>query len=338
MIAIHNSKAGFHPRWAEYCQKNSIPYKIVDCYANDLIEQLEGCDGLMWHYSQGKSEDILIAKEILFALEHTGFKVFPDFKTAWHFDDKVAQKYLLERIDAPMIPSFVFFEKRKALQWIDQTTFPKVFKLRGGAGSANVKLVRDKVAAKKLVGQAFGRGFKQYDSLYNLKDRLYKFRQGKTDFFDLLKGIVRIGMEPEFSKTKGWERGYIYFQDFMPNNDCDIRIIIVDNKAFALKRMVRKGDFRASGSGEFYFDKELFDERCIKIAFKMNKKIQSQSLVLDFIFDEKNQPLLVELSYGFTKEPYYECPGYWDSKLVWHEGKFNSQAWMVDALIKEINS
>ena len=69
--------------------------------------------------------------------------VFPNFNTAWHFDDKVGQKYLLEAIDAPLVPSYVFYSKEMALKWLEQTQFPKVFKLRGGAGSANVKLVQD---------------------------------------------------------------------------------------------------------------------------------------------------------------------------------------------------
>src|SRR5690554_5150580 len=135
-LAIHKSTSGFHPRWIEYCQINNIKHKIVNCYSNNIIEQLEDCDALFWHFSQSNAKDIVVAKQILFALEHTGFKVFPNFNTAWHFDDKVAQKYLLESIKAPMVKSYAFYDKKEALNWANQTDFPKVFKLRGGAGSA----------------------------------------------------------------------------------------------------------------------------------------------------------------------------------------------------------
>jgi hypothetical protein len=54
----------------------------------------------------------------------------------------------------------------------------------------------------------------------------------------------------------------------------------------------------------------------------------------DFVFDENNKPLVVEVSYGYDKEGYYGCPGYWDSDLVWHEGKFNHEGWMVDLMNK----
>jgi glutathione synthase/RimK-type ligase-like ATP-grasp enzyme len=337
-LAIHNSKSGFHPRWAAYCEENNISYKLVNCHANDIIMQLQGCDALMWHHGQSNSKDIVIAKQILFALEHSGFKVFPDFKTSWHFDDKVAQKYLLEIIDAPMVKSYAFYEKKEALNWAETTTFPKVFKLRGGAGSANVKLAKTKTQAVHLINTAFGQGFRQYDKWQNLKDRVQKYKSGKTSFLDVIKGVARLNVEPDFSKTIGSERDYVYFQDFMPNQDSDTRIIVVGERAFALKRMVREGDFRASGSGEFYYERELFDERCVQISFEINKKIKSQSLVLDFIFDEHETPLVIELSYGFTARPYDDCPGFWDNDLNWHQGKFNPQGWMVENLIKSVNN
>ena len=117
-IGIHDSNNGFHPRWVSYCKKNNIPFKRVNCYASDIIDQLQDCDALFWHHAQTHSKDVLFAKQLLFALEHSGIKVFPDFKTGWHFDDKVAQKYLLECLGIPMVDSFVFFDKNDALKWV----------------------------------------------------------------------------------------------------------------------------------------------------------------------------------------------------------------------------
>ena len=337
MIAIHNSKTGFHSRWITYCKKNNIPYKIVNCYDSDIIDQLKDCDALMWHHSHSHPKDILLAKQLLFSLEQSGIEVFPDFKTAWHFDDKVGQKYLLEAIDAPLVQSYVFYSKKSALQWVEKTSFPKVFKLRGGSGSANVKLVKDRSEAVILVSKSFGKGFRQYEPLINLKERWRKYRNGLTDAYDVFKGVLRFYKEPEFSKTIGYERGYIYFQDFIPDNTFDIRVIVINNKAYALKRMVREGDFKASGSGTMTFDKEEFDERCIKIAFKTTKKLNAQCLAYDFVLDN-NKPLIVEISFGFAIEAYDSCPGYWDQDLNWYQGKFVPQEWMVEDLISDLQN
>lgn len=333
-IAIHKSNSGFHPRWVKYCIEKGIPHKIVDCYDNNIIKELEDCGALMWHFNQGNPKDVIVSKQILFALEHTGLKVFPDFYTSWHFDDKVAQKYLFERIGLPFVSSYVFFDKNEALKWVAETTFPKVFKLRGGAGSSNVKLAKNQTQAQNLIKKAFSRGFSNYDRWGNIRERWRKWRLGKTNLYDVLKGVARLFYVPEFAKIGGKEKGYVYFQDFIPNNDFDIRIIVIEDRAFALKRMVRKNDFRASGSGNFKYDKEEFDERCIELAFKATKELKLQVGAFDFVFDGDNHPLIVEVSYGFVAEGYDACPGYWDKDLSWHEGRFNPQEWMVEILNK----
>ncbi len=334
-IAIHKSESGFHPLWVAYCQKNDIPFKLVDCHSNNLIADLKDCKALLWHHHQGSPKDLNIAKPILFALEQAGINVFPDFNTNWHFDDKVGQKYLLEAIGAPLVPSYVFVEEQKALLWIKKTTFPKVFKLRGGAGSANVRLVHSAHEAKNLIKKAFGRGFSNYDKWGSIKERYRKWRLGKSSFFDLLKGFVRLAYAPPFTKVLGREVGYVYFQDFIPDNDHDIRVIVIGDKAFAIKRMVRENDFRASGSGFIRYEKENFKDEWVQLAFDINEKIQSQSLALDYVFENGN-PKVVEISYGFVKEGYDPCVGYWDSNLNWHEGKFDPYGWMVEEVLKEV--
>lgn len=336
MIAIHQSASTFHDRWAQYCSLNNIPFKRVNCFDSDIIEQLKDCKALMWHIHQGGFRDNIAAKQILQALEHSGLAVFPDFRTSWHFDDKVAQKYLFEAVGAPLVPSYVFFEKQQALEWIANTTFPKVFKLRNGAGSQNVRLVKSKTEGVKIIKKAFGRGFSKYDALGSLKDRVYMFKKGKMSFFEVIKGLLRLFYAPQYARLGANEVGYVYFQDFIPNNNSDTRIIVIEEKAFGLKRYVRDGDFRASGSGKFAWDRILFDERCVQISFELTKKLKLQVGAFDFVFDENNNPLIVEVSYGFVSKVYDPCPGYWDNSLNWHEGKTVKEEWMIDIILKSI--
>jgi glutathione synthase/RimK-type ligase-like ATP-grasp enzyme len=336
MIAIHNdiSEYLFQYRWIDYCKKNNIPFKLVNCYDNNIIEQLKDCSCLMWHYHQSNSKDIVMTKPLLFSLEQSGMKVFPDFNTAWHFDDKLGQKYLLEALEIDLVQTWVFYDKKTALDWIGKTSFPKVFKLRGGAGSQNVQLARNAEVAKKLTNKAFGKGFPAYDAWGSIRERIRKWRLGKTDFLDVLKGFVRLVKPPIYAKVMGNEINYLYFQEFIPNNDSDIRIIVIDGKAFALKRMVRANDFRASGSGNFRYEREVFDERCIKLSFEYSTKLKAQCIAYDYVFDQENNPKLVEISYGFANKVYDACTGYWDEELNWYPGKFNPYGWMIDMMLK----
>lgn len=330
-IAIHHKQGSFSERWITYCKANQIGYKLVDCYKPDIIHQLEDYQALMWHFHHASPRDVLFAKQLLYSVKASGKNVFPDYQTVWHFDDKLGQKYLLEAIGAPLVPTYVFYDKDTALEWAAKTTFPKVFKLRGGAGSANVKLAKTRNEAVKLIRIAFGKGFSNYDACGSLKERWRKWTLGKTSITDLVKGIVRFVYPPPFAKVLGKEIGYIYFQDYIPDNDYDIRVIVIGDKAFAIKRMVRKNDFRASGSGNILYEKENFDDNTIRLAFDVHNKLKSQCTAMDFVYDN-GQPKIVEISYGFVKEGYDACTGYWDKDLNWHEGKFNPYGWMVEMI------
>ena len=336
-IAIHHKEESFSfsSRWIAYCERNNIHFKIVDAFDNDIIQQLQDCDAFMWHHHPGQYKDVLAAKKILFALEHAGIKVFPNFKTGWHFDDKVAQKYLFEALKLPLVPSYIFYDRKDALDWSEITEYPKVFKLKGGASSANVRLVRSKQEARNLIKKAFNKGFPQFDRVNNLKERVRLFKLGRDSFLGVLKGLVRLFIITEFSKLQANERGYVYFQDFIPKNDCDIRVIIVGSKAFAIKRMVRENDFRASGSGNIVYDPSEIDKKFIDLAFRTNSKIGSSSIAFDFIVDQNNKPLIVEISYGYAIDAYDPCPGYWDSDLKWHPGYFKPQDWILENIMSK---
>ncbi len=335
-IGIHHTGGTFSERWIAYCDTNNIDYKLVDCYSNNIVRQLSDCDALLWHHFQTSPKSVIASKQILFALEHSGKRVFPDFNTGWHFDDKLGQKYLLESIGAPLVPCYAFYDKAEALEWVKNAEFPKVFKLRGGAGSANVMLINTLRKARKIIRRAFGRGFLQFNPWSNLKEVIRKFNNGNASFIDLLRGTIHLVIKPGFSKVMGRSRGYVYFQDFVNNNDHDIRVVVIDNKAFAIKRLVRKNDFRASGSGQIMYEKELFNDYTIKLAFDLSDKLKGQSIAFDFVNDG-DQPKLLEISYGFVPEGYDRCPGYWDKKLIWHPGKFNPYGWIIEAIIRGIN-
>ncbi len=335
-IAIHHRKSGFSEGWITYCKNNKIEYKIVDCYSNDIIKEISDCDALMWHHHNANPRDVLFAKQLLYSVEMSGKKVYPDFRTCWHFDDKVGQKYLLESIRAPLVHSYVFYEKNEALRWAEKVTYPKVFKLRSGSGSDNVSLVKNHKKAIGIINKAFSSGFSQYNSWGSLVERWRKYRDNKTDFEDLLDGVGRLLIPTTFSKTKGPERGYVYFQEFVPNNNFDIRVTYVFGKCFALRRKVRSGDFRASGSGNIDYDMSKIPKDALKIAFEVANKLKLQTAAFDFVtYNEK--PLIIEMSYGFGYDQDQFNYGYWDVNLNYYPTSFDPYGWMVEGIINSIS-
>lgn len=334
-IAIHHTEGDFFSKyWIKYCEENNISYKLVNAYSNTIINDLENFNIFLWHHSNYDYRDALFAKQLLFSLAKKGIKVFPDFKTNWHFDDKVGQKYLLEAIKAPLIKSYVFYTKKEALEWLDSTSLPKVFKLRGGSGSSNVKLITTRKQGKKIINKAFGAGFEQFDRLTHLQYRFDHFKSGKENFIAVLKGLVRLFIGSEYSNSSPREKGYVYFQDFIPQNNFDTRVVVINGKfAAAERRFVRKGDFRASGSGNFSY--EGINLNIIKCAFEVSKKLDVQSVAFDFVLDTNNKPLIVEISYGFGTKGIRGVPGYWDDKMNWYNDEFKPEEFIMEAVVQD---
>ncbi len=337
-LAIAHNKGSFSDVWIEYCQDNSIDYKLVDCYSTTIMEELKECDALMWHWHHNDHKAILFARQLTYSLELVGKKLFPDTKTVWHFDDKVGQKYLLEAIEAPMVKSYVFYTKESAVKWAKNTDYPKVYKLRGGAGASNVRLIRDKSSALRYIKRAFGRGF-GVNRFSTFKERWWQVRRDKTvqSLINLLKSIGRIIIPNSRLANMPIDKNYIYAQDFIPGSDSDIRVVIIGNRALAIKRMVRDGDFRASGSGNFIFDPACIPMQCIETAFKTSKKLQSQSVAYDFIISN-SQPLIIEISYAFTHSVFLNCTGYWSNNLQWQESKICPAMFMIEDLINDLRA
>lgn len=333
IIAIHDRAGSFSDRWIAYCDAHGIPFRRVDCHAGNIIGQVRDADALMWHWDENDPAEGLIARQIIAAVESMGIPVFPSTRTCWHYDDKLGQKYLLEAIGAPMIESHAFYNLQKALCWIETVAFPKVFKLRCCAASSNVTLVRTRREAEHLCRTAFGRGLAPTTGYF--ADSRVKVRRIRS-FRQLAEKLCRMPAVMRSVRARGRllpiQKGYVLFQDFLSGHECDTRVTVIGNRAFAYRRRNRPGDFRASGSGVLDYDRDRIDLRCVRIALDTAGTIGSQSLAFDFLFDADKQPRIVEISYCYVSSFVHQCDGWWGSDLAWHPGHF----WPEDLVIEDL--
>jgi hypothetical protein len=333
MIGIHDTAGGFSDRWITCCAEKRIPFRRIDCLASDVMEQTDGLGAILWHWRHDDCRETLVARQIIAALERKGIAVFPSTATCGHFDDKVAQKYLLEAVGAPLIPSWVFFDRDQAMSWIAAATWPKVWKLRCGAGSTNVRLVRSRAEGERLCRQAFGGGFPAASRyLADVRTRLSKARTWKQIAEKARRAPRTLLRNWSVRRATPQERGYLYFQEFLPGNACDTRITVVGDRAFGFQRGNRPNDFRASGSGTLVYDPDQIDPRCVAIAFRLADRLQAQSLAFDFLFDQRGKPMIAEISYCYTSAAVHACPGHWDRRGNWHAGHI----WPEDAILEDL--
>lgn len=95
------------------------------------------------------------------------------------------------------------------------------------------------------------------------------------------------------------EKGYVYFQEFLPGNTFDTRIVVIGKRAFGCVRDNRDKDFRASGSGRVDYTVERVDLQLVELALETAKKLQVQSLAVDFLYDLDKAPRTLDNQRAF---------------------------------------
>lgn len=300
---------------------NKIDVKIIDINYHDFIKNIEGINYYIFPYVHCDSE-VQLADILMPIVDDTdNVNSYPNWQSRWHYNDKIKGDLLLRKIGAPVIDTWIFFDFDSANNWSEQAEYPIIFKLKGGASSLNVVKLENKQELKRIIKQAFSyTGIKsgRIPSKSNLR-----FLWDITRLFGIRKRIAalrgKFGPEGAFPYWQIY-KDQVIFQRFLPNNLFDTRVTIIGEIAYAFRRFNRHGDFRASGSGNIDYDITKIDNRCIQIAFEISKKKRFQSMAYDFLFDEQNAPRVVEVSYTYSDVAIFNCPGYFDANMIWHEG------------------
>lgn len=326
-LAILTPGEDFTQAWINTCIELSLDYEIIDVNDNDFFEKVKVKDCVFWHYSHNNRFQMEFASSILSILETLNIRVFPKFEDRFHFDNKVIQKYLFDAHQIHTPKTMVLYNSISTLQ--NEIEFPVVVKLKGGAGSENTWIVSSRNQLKNVVRKMFGKGIRRYSIKRRMKLDIVRSNGYVEKLRNMFKAVFRVFLLDSSSTYTGRERGYVYLQEFISDLDCDIRIIIVGERAFGLKRFVRDGDFRASGSGMFEADVSKLPIECVKLAFDFVRKNNGYCCAFDFIISD-NEYMLLEVSYGFKLQAYLSCTGYYSGDLIYHEETFNPCFWMIN--------
>ena len=338
IIGIHPDPyddVSFWPRLIEFARQKGAEVKSLNLLASDALEQAKQCDGIMWRWGHNE-QDKQSAQRILYTIEHyLKIPVFPNSSTTWHYDEKIAQVYLLDALQAPVPQCWLFWDYEEALHWAKTAPYPVVFKLSVGASSSHVLKVTNEQEAVQLINSMFKRG------VFPMTMNEYQPKQGLHHSLSQVKTLAKRGIKALDYLWTGdypalhpmwWkpEYGYAYFQEFLPNNAFDTRVTVIGDRAFAYRRMNRPNDFRASGSGNFDVNPELINQECVKIAFQVSERGDFQSMAYDFL-TKNDRSVICEISYTYVAWMVHSCPGHWDKNLNWHEG----QMWPEDAIVED---
>ena len=317
----------FSDRWAELAARESIAVRDVDAFAPDFFERLAGCDGFMWRFGYDPLS-LEFAKRVLAAIEH-GVKipVFPSWATAWHFEDKISQHYLLQAAGIPEPRTHVFWHRRAATDFCRSATYPLVIKLSLGIQSNNVRMLSGPEEAAHWVEQMFGPGRTSFNPPPP------RLRQALRDQKQVARSLLG---RPAPEKPRGLQHGYFYVQEFLPDNAFDTRVTVIGDRAFAFRRFNRPGDFRASGSGRIDWDPAPIDLDTVRLAFRVARHLGTQSVAIDGL-RRGEERVVGEISYTYASWAVRDCPGHWvlsgapdAGTLNWVDGKLRPEDAIFD--------
>mgnify|MGYP001170279881 FL=1 len=333
-----NHSSAWGQVWINYCKENNIRHKLVDWRDFDFFDELAEYDIVMWHFSHYSPDEMLFAPSILSALKEKGCRVFPDHADSLHFDDKVAQAYLLQALglDAPI--NYPLHSMKAVDDWINKIgKFPVVAKLRTGSGSNNVVLISNKGDLRKYASKMFYKGMRSNPStLFKLKSNI-KSTKSLNEFINRLKRVPEFLFSRKTAKSLPIERGYVYLQEFIENVNYDLKIAVVGDRLSFVARGTRAGEFRASGGGNLFYDRSLLDESMINAAFLAYDSLDSDCTGLDMIKDPiSKKPVILEVSYGFSHQAQIGAGGYFDRNCVWHDEPFNPPKALLKNILREV--
>jgi glutathione synthase/RimK-type ligase-like ATP-grasp enzyme len=341
-IAIHPDRViqntgdvqSFSDRWQRRAAMYDIQTELIDAYDPTALDMIRNYDAFMWRFPP----DVPVCRfaqsffnAVEFGLEKP---VFPNWRTHWHLEDKIAQTYLLQSLGIPMPETAIFWDRETAERYLSNARFPLVLKLASGFRSRNVRLLNDLSEAEYFVKQLFDRGITSL--VYSPAGRIKSFARDLR----LARRILRGGRVLAEGQDNEIHHGYFYIQEFVAGNDHDTRVVIIGDRAFAFVRNNRPDDFRASGSGLRDWDTEKVDLRIVEKAFEVCDCLQAQTVAIDAIWRD-NEIVILEISYGYSTSGIRHCPGHWrrypekEARMEWVEGAMNPEDAIFDDFVSE---
>lgn len=316
--------------WYSYvlaCQELKIDYELVDILSANWLQNLEkaNVDGFLGRppcrFQEWKS---VYDERLFFIHEYLKKPLYPNFNSLYIYENKRNMASFLEHFRIPHAKTFVFIDKKEALDYLNSANYPIVFKSNIGAGGTEVSIVNSKMQAKCKLHKVFG--FKEGMFCRGLSSILWKF------------GIP-------FWLTGTAQKHYLLVQEFHKIK-WEWRILKVGNSYFGHKKLL-KGK-KASGSGLVGWDAPsetllyMVKDICDKGKFEVMDVDIFETLDGEFLVNELQAIFGSYLPYQMKLN---DVPGRYvyteENGFVFEQGEFNrlnSKLLYVQDFVERLNA
>lgn len=282
-------------------------YHVTQITYNELLNHSSDKKWSDYYVVYTSSENIEYKEYIKDVIYELGKRntLIPRYDLLMCHEDKLYQEILKKSLEIKSLKASMYATLKDLYKDIDNVTYPVVVKKCVGAGSISVYKANNKKELLKYAKKIM-RSKECYE--YYLKAAYKK-----------VKGSLNAHY---FEDEKYF--GRMILQEYVPDLACDWKVLAFGDKYYALRRSVRKNDFRASGSGMFAF--EIPDSRILDYAKEIYEKVDVPFLSMDLCLDELGNVYLIEFQ-GVHFGPYtlINSPHYFVNENGWQKIEKNSK-------------
>ncbi len=259
--------------------------------------------------------------DILFELSRDNTLV-PRYEIFRAHENKGYQELLRSRLGLPEPAACYLGNLKGAEPYFEQMVFPQVLKSPGGFQSSGVHMVNNPHQVRNHV-RRMNRpsGYMTYRLKEFLKKHLLKSRYHQEMYEDCPFG------------------GNYILQQFLPGATGDWKVLVFGDHLYCLRRSVRPGDFRASGSGRFKF--ETPGPGVLDFAADFAQRLEAPMVSLDIIERGEDCHLIEFQGLHFGTYTIDEAPGYHEKvedRWRFVSGALALENEYADALLAFINN
>ena len=246
-----------------------IEIMTINTFISSLNKR-ESIKGVYFYYTSSQYPIYKsFIEDILIQINLRGGILIPEFRHFLAHENKNFQELEKVRIGIKSPYGIPVGTYEEGIEVLNNISYPAVIKKSTGFRSRNVKLAHNSGEGKRILYKMLESNFKfDIDSLY------YFYRKIKN------------------KKHYPKKFGKVIIQEYIPDLTHDWKILVLGNICFSLKRIVRKNDFRASGSN-LYSTSNDPSTKILDYALSCKEKLKCPNISLD-IFEYKGEVQLIE--------------------------------------------
>ncbi len=246
LCILGNENVGSTKLWEQACAKREdLSWAVINFCAANWMKKIElGKYDLYLTKPGGLTQRFkqLYDERLQILCQELGAKAFPSLKEVLIYENKRYLSFWLQANSIAHPKTWVFYDKREALDFCAGANYPLVGKSNIGASGRGVLILKDAAAASRYIKRHFstsGALSRWYPDLKKGKiiPRVQRMLQNKAYRQQKTRAYAAIRKDPQ--------RGFVFLQEYIEHS-FEWRVVRMGDSFFAHKKLQKKG--KASGT------------------------------------------------------------------------------------------